>query len=151
MSRLELGLLLDTIEERRLWEGKAGSFLEYVDDLRLNRTACRDYMRVARKFIVELQVSNGILEQLAACNMSVLVRAANVINMDNAADVIATILATHQRDALAVLEEFESPRSQRPRGDPVANIFDRFMKLTDDRRIEFLSKLRRGKGSYVDA
>lgn len=142
MSRLELGLLLDTVKEDKLWAGKAATFGEYVDDLRLNRNACRTYMRVARKFMVELGVSESILHQLAACNMSVLERAAEIITAENAEDVISAMLALHQRDALAVLSEIEPSTGRRAKGDDVASLFSRYLALPDDKRIDFLAKLR---------
>ncbi len=142
MSRFELGLLLDTIQEQKLWVGKAQSFPEYLDDLRLNRNACRSYIRVAKKFIGELKVSDGILAQLATCNFSVLEKAALVVNIDNAQDVISAVLALHQRDALFVLNELDPALANRPESDDVTKLFGRYMQLPDDSRIEFLNRLR---------
>lgn len=147
MARLRLGALLDMINEHNLWQGKAASFSAYLDDLRLNRTACRSYMRVARKFLVELAVSDAILMQLAACNMGVLEKAANVITAENAEEVLSAVLALHQRDAIAALEDFEPDAGERAATDEVSRLFSRYMELTDDRRIDFLNRLKpRGSG-----
>lgn len=142
MSRLELGLLLDTVQEQQLWKGKADSFWEYVDDLRLNRNACRSYMNVARKFIVELGVSDVMLAQLAGCNMAVLDKAANVMTVDNVEEVINAVLALHQRDALTALKEIDPLTDHRSKGSDAAKLFGRYMQLPDDARIEFLNRVR---------
>lgn len=142
LSRIELGLLLDTIKEQHLWKGKAENFWAYVDDLRLNRSACRTYMNVARKFVIELGVSEAILSQLASCNMSVLDKAAKVCTIDNAVDVISAVLALHQRDAIAVLDELAPENDLKKNVDDVSVLFSRYMDLTDDRRLEFISRLK---------
>lgn len=43
--------MLDTIQELELWRGKAGSFLEYVDDLRINRSG--DHLQGVVRLILE--------------------------------------------------------------------------------------------------
>lgn len=146
MTRLKLGALLDMVSEHELWRGKAASFWGYVDDLRLNRNACRSYIRVARKFVVELSVSDAILAQLAGCNMAVLEKAASVITPDNAEEVISVVLALHQRDALAALEDFDTSFAGRAEADDVSRVFNKYLELTDDRRIEFLNRLRGKEG-----
>jgi len=147
MARLRLGALLDLIQEHELWRGKSTSFAAYLDDLRLNRSACRSYMRVARKFMIELSVSEAILNQLAACNMGVLEKAASVVNQDNVEEVMYAVLALHQRDALAALEDFEPDAAERTGSDEVTRLFNKYMDLTDDRRIDFLNRLKPRKAA----
>lgn len=141
MSRFELGLLFLTVQEQDLWQGKAGSFWEYCDDFRLNRSAVRSYMRVARKFLVDLKLSNELVQRLCSCNMTVLERAAAMINEENALDVIEAVIALHQRDALALLDEMAPDSAPASRTDDVAKLFSRFLELPDDRRIDFVHRL----------
>jgi predicted nucleic acid-binding protein len=143
LARFRLGLSLLSVKEGDLWQGKAESFWAYVDDLKLNRSACRIYMRVAQKLFIELRLSEEIAAQLALCNMSVLERASEVISPENASDVLSAVFALHQRDALVVLDEIDPSDQPKPRADDVARVFGRFMELPDDRRIEFLHKIGR--------
>lgn len=140
-ARFELGYLLHIIEQQSLWVGKAESFPAFVDDLRLNRNACRMYMRVASKFIVELGCSDTLIAQLSHCNVGVLDKAAQILNAENAADIIPAVLALHQRDALSVIQEFDPAVGKRNEPDDVSKLFSRYLDLTDDRRIDFMNKL----------
>lgn len=141
LARLRLGYLLLTIKDTEAWRGRAESFWQYVDDLRLNRSACRGYMAVAQKFFVEMQVSEGIASHLAKCNMSVLERAAQVIDAENTEDVMSILMALHQRDALVALDDVDNSGKPPKQADAVAKVFGKFLDLPDDSRIDFLHKV----------
>lgn len=56
------------------------------------------------------------------------------------------VLALHQRDALAALEDFDTSFAGRAEADDVSRVFNKYLELTDDRRIEFLNRLRGKEG-----
>lgn len=147
LDRFQLGYMLHTVHENKLWLGKAESFSSYLQDLRVNASAARQYMTVAKKFIVDLNLPDAILEALAMCNMNVLYAASKVINDDNMEDILCSLLSLHQRDALQGLREM-APEYDHERDPPQVNrMVDQFFTLPDDLRIGFLSRIGRKQGS----
>lgn len=143
LDRFQLGFILHTVHENNLWMGKAESFSHYLQDLRVNSAAARQYMAVARKFIVEFNLPEPIIEALAMCNMSVLYEASKVITAENLEDVLCSLLSLHQRDALQGLREM-APDYDHHRDPPQVNrMVDQFFNLPDDLRIGFLSRIGR--------
>lgn len=149
LDRFQLGFILHTVHENSLWMGKAESFSHYLQDLRVNASAARQYMAVAKKFVVELNLPEPIIEALAMCNMSVLYAASKVITEDNLEDVLCSLLALHQRDALQGLREM-APNYDHTRDPPQVNrMVDQFFNLPDDLRIGFLARIGRKKSAVA--
>lgn len=140
-NRIKLGLMLHTIQQARLWVGKAESFSQYLEDLRLNSSAARQYMAVARTFILEHQVSETVLEGLAMCNMGVLYEASKVVTTENLDEIVSSLLVLHQRDALQGLKEM-SPAYEHDRDPPYVNrLVSQFYDLPDDLRIAVINRI----------
>jgi hypothetical protein len=146
LDRFQLGFILHTVHENKLWLGKAESFSSYLQELRVNASAARQYMAVAKKFVVDLNLPDSIIEALAMCNMSVLYAASKVINDGNLEEILCSLLSLHQRDALQGLREM-APEYDHDRDPPQVNrMVDQFFDLPDDLRIGFLSRIGRKQG-----
>lgn len=149
LDRFQLGFILHTVHENSLWMGKAESFAHYLQDLRINTTAARQYMAVAKKFIIELNLPDPIIEALAMCNMTVLYAASKVVNDANLEDILCSLLSLHQRDALQGLREM-APDYDHTRDPPQVNrMVDQFFNLPDDLRIGFLARIGRKKSAVA--
>lgn len=141
-ARFEIGRLLHHIRERNLWRGKARSFAEYLEAERLNPNAARQYMRVAKKLVIELQLDDTTLAELADVNMSTLDQAARVINPLNADAVLAKLTSLSERDAKYELSQMEPAPFQADRPAPeVAKLMAQFQLLPHELRIEALTRL----------
>ena len=144
-SRLRLGALLCQVHDHELWHGRARSFAEYLEAEHINASAAYQFMRVARKFVMELQLSHQSIGQLATASMRVLDKASGIANRDNVDDILAIVTVLHDRDALAFLTEMKrdavaDPAVPRP-ASAVTQLVNQFRQLTDDRRIEFFQRL----------
>lgn len=149
LDRLQLGFILHTIHEQKLWVGKAESFSGYLQDLRINSSAARQYMAAAKTFIVDFDFPDAIIEALAMCNMAVLYEATKIITPENAEEVLSSLLVLHQRDALQGLKEM-APDYDFTRDPPAVNrMVDQFYALTDDLRLGFLARIHRKSGQQV--
>lgn len=145
LSRLQLGALLCQVHDHELWHGRARSFAEYLEAEHINISAAYQFMRVARRFVLELQLSEERLGTLATASMRVLDKAARVANSENIDDIVAIVTVLHDRDAVAFLVEMKRdelgddavPRT----ASAVTSLLNRFRAMTDDARIEFLQRL----------
>jgi hypothetical protein len=54
---LELGRRLMEIKEKKLWQGAWDSFVEYLDDLKVNENTAYKIIRIYQLFIVECKLS----------------------------------------------------------------------------------------------
>lgn len=146
MARLEIGYLLQEIKERDLWAGKSHSFTAFLDEERIPGHAAYQYMRVAKKLFLELQISQEELRLVANVNMSILDKACSTLNAENKDQILDLITNLGRRDAKVALAEFKD--MQKPDGaaskvsQPVNAILDRFKELNDDQRLELLSLLK---------
>lgn len=144
-ARFEIGRLLCHIKERQHWRGKAASFNEYLESRRVNSSAARQYMRVARAFIIDLQLDEAVLAELYDVNMSTLEQAAKVLTADNAEDVIAKVTSLSEKDAkyeLSQLDEVDGPFDAGRAAPAVASLLAKFRALPHELQIEAMTSLR---------
>lgn len=148
LIRLEMGILLDQVHKDEIWRGRAESFGAFLEEERINTSAAYGFMRVARKFFFELQLTDSEFSEIACANMGILELAAQVIDQENKDEVIALINTLGERDAkqalLEMLDEKEGAGiSENSRGGKqFKRAMNAFRDLPDDQRIEFMQKLR---------
>lgn len=149
LIRLEMGILLDQIHKEKIWEGRAATFGAFLEEERINTSSAYDFMRVARKFFFELQLSDEEFNSIASVNMGILSLASQVITKDNKDEVIGYITVLSERDAKQVLLELidETCAVTKPdkpkRSQQVNKALRVFRDLPDDQRIEFFHSLRK--------
>lgn len=150
-ARLEIGALLELIRSKALWQEHAATFSGFLEENGVNDRAAYLYMRVARRFFYELQLSESEIEQLAMVSMGILDVAARVATPENKADILALVTTLGERDAREALREYERRDCQPPAAEqapkprasaPVAKLYRDFRALPDDQRIELLNLLR---------
>lgn len=147
MARFELGTLLEVFKNNEsLWRGRAESFHSFLEEERISADGARQFMRVAKKYVLELGLSDDILAELACVNFRILDLAAKVITTKNKDEVLSIIIALGERDARVALEELaDAPCGNNgENGMPkqVNALMRRFRALPDDLRVTFLSQFR---------
>lgn len=143
LLRFEIGLHLLAVKEDRLWEGKAESFSRYLEELHINDSGARQYMRVANKFFLDLEISEDLRAELALIGMSQLDRAARMITKDNQDDVIFALLTLSPRDCDLFIKEMATLQcgEEFNNSSDVTKALSNFRQLADDQRIEFLTRI----------
>jgi hypothetical protein len=143
LLRFEMGLHLLAVKEGNLWEGKAESFSRYLEQLHINDSGARQYMRVANKFFLELKISEDMRAELALVGMSQLDRAAKMITKDNQVDVVFALLTLSPRDCDLFLKEMATLErgEEFNHSSDVTKAISNFRQLADDQRIEFLARI----------
>lgn len=146
LARFELGTLLEVFRSNEdLWKGKATSFNSFLEEERIQANGANQFMRVAKKYVLELSLSDAELAELACINFRILDSAAKIITPENKDEVMALILALGERDARVALSEMQDPEQQlgsRPGGaTPVNSLLRRYRELPDDYRLEFLAQV----------
>lgn len=147
MARFELGTLLEVFRSNEtLWQGKASSFNSFLEEERIQANGAYQFMRVAKKFVLELGLSDAELAELACINFRILDMAAKIITPENKEEVLALVLALGERDAKVALAEMgETDTSFRPQNvvsSPVKSLVRKYRDLPDDYRLEFLAQLK---------
>ena len=146
MTRLEIGALLYLVRTHKLWRGKARSFSALLEDVHLNASAVRLWMKVAYKFYFELGANTKQLSELSGANMRSLSMAADVATKQNLPELITKLTTLSERDFKH--EVLQMPRTSAMSSAPRANVrvqrlVDDFYDLPDDLRIEVLHRLTR--------
>lgn len=151
MARFEMAILLEEIRSKELWRGKAESFASFLEEERINSSAAYQYMRVARKFFHELNLSDREFHDLASVNMSILDHAAKVITQENRDEVLGLVMALGERDArLSISEMMESEVGGEggTAKNAVSGFMRRYQELPNELRMEALQQLT-GHGKYL--
>jgi len=145
MARFKLGTLLEVFRNNdKLWEGHAGTFAGFLEEERIQYNGAQQFMKVARKFVLELKLSDRELSDLACVNFRILELAAKVITPENKEEVIANLTALGERDARTTLEEMlEGDGEGKERKPPIVpkpvqTLMRRYRELPDDHRLAFL-------------
>lgn len=147
MARFEMGTLLEVFRSNEnLWQGKAASFNAFLEEERIQANGAYQFMRVAKKFVLELALSDSELAELACVNFRILDMAARIITPENKDEVIPLLVALGERDARVALAEFADGetafRSPNLVSAPVRSLMRKYRELPDDYRLEFLQQMR---------
>lgn len=146
LARFELGTLLEVFRSNEtLWKGRGSSFNSFLEEERIQANGAQQFMRVAKKFVLELGLADTELAELACVNFRILDIAARIITPDNKEEVMALVLALGERDAKVALAEMSVPEEAAKQASgvssPVKSLMRRYRELPDDYRLEFLSQV----------
>ena len=152
LARFELGTLLEVFKNNEsLWRGRAESFHGFLEEERISADGARQFMRIAKKYVLELGLSDEILAELACVNFRILDMAAKIITPENKEEVLAMVIALGERDARVALSELgdEATGNINNNGMPkeIRSLLRRFRALPDDFRATFLSQFRQQSGT----
>lgn len=146
MTRIKLGALLLAVKHHGLWAGKAQTFGEYLESLKIKPSAARQYMIVAERLMFHLKLDDKQLESAARASMTTLVSACSILTPNNAEEIISILESLSDRDAKHVISNFDAhhePLQEKTPTDPKLNKLTReFFDLPNDLRIEFMQKIR---------
>jgi hypothetical protein len=147
-QKIRMGAMLCVLEETGDWQGRtaARSFRGFLLEEGIHPQAARQYMKVARKFILELEISREDLLAISRASMRVLCAAADVATPDNLVELV-DILATLPRPE--ALDEIRSRFVVEPADEvqarmiskPVGKILSEVGELTQMQRAELFSRL----------
>jgi hypothetical protein len=144
-ARLQLGMLLATIRAHSLWKGKAESFGAFLASENIDDNAARQYMRVAQKFITDLRLSDGELDQIAMTSFRALDKASRVITPANKDEVLSVLANLAGRDAVEQIINMSA--GVRPEGEIVSlrviRLLADYHYLPPDLQQQFMDRLER--------
>ena len=160
VARMELGARLHLAREHRLWEGVAESWESFLAAENINPNAARQYMTVARKFVLELQLPAPVLERLCAAGITALERAARAMTPDNQAKMVALLSVLPEGDAVQRIIELgarEAPSGESGAAElRVVRLVREYMQLPPDLQGRFRDRIAqrraataRGEGAGV--
>ncbi|MFD2274285.1 hypothetical protein ACFS07_33360 [Undibacterium arcticum] len=144
LQRLRLGALLCVLEDSGEWAGRTdgSSFRRFLVEEGIEPKAASQYMRVARVFVLQLQLPVAELRRIGHASMRVLASAADIAtpaNVDRIIDLVATLPRPEALDALKDLvpaERREIPNVflPDPALRPVGKILDAVGNLTFEQK-----------------
>ena len=140
LQRIQLGVLLTEVRRLDLWKGRASSFGAFLEESRINDSAAYQYMRVAKVFFYDLELSDDHFAELASVNMTTLDLACKVINKENKDEIFSILTALGEKDARSVLEEMLDEATKPPqsnRGRRLRRLIDLYRDLPEDDRVDF--------------
>lgn len=146
-QKIRMGAMLCVLEDTGDWRGRTAalSFRGFLLEEGIHPQAARQYMKVARKFILELAISTEDLLAISRASMRVLCAAADVAAPDNLAELVEIIASLPRPEALEEIqtrfagqaERFEAGSVSRP----VGKILSEVGELTQVQRAELFSRL----------
>lgn len=151
MRRLELGMLLEIFRANpSMWEGRAQSFSAFLEGEHINSNGAYQWMRIARKLLLELRLPDETLRALASVSFSLLDIACRMIDHQNLDEVVSIVCTLNDRDARVALDEIRQDKDYPADGNDtktkmpneVRSLLSRFQRMPDDFRIEFLRTVR---------
>jgi hypothetical protein len=143
LKRIELGTYLAIIRDSELWKGRAESWEAFLAENNLNPNAMRQYMRVARKFVLEMKLSEEALCKLAMAGITALEKAISVISEDNQDEIIASLTSLSERDAIQRIVELSTDADPAPHKATmrVLSLLKQYHNMPPDLQVEFREKL----------
>ena len=152
LARLEMGTLLEVFKNNEaLWRGRSDSFHSFLEEERIQPDGAKQFMRVAKKYVLDLGLSDDILAELACVNFRILDMASKMITPENQEEIIGLLVALGERDARAALNEMNAPGKEskftNDVPDDVRALMRKFRAMPDDYRIAFLAECATKKPS----
>lgn len=147
-QKIRMGAMLCVLEDAGEWRGRtaARSFRGFLVEEGIHPQAARQYMKVARKFVLELEIPNQDLLAMSRASMRVLCAAADVATHDNLAELVSIVATLPRPEALEEIRvRFASSPAQdaeeNPLSRPVGRILSEVGELTQMQRAELFSRL----------
>jgi hypothetical protein len=143
-----MGAMLCVLEESGEWRGRtaARSFRGFLLEEGIYPQAARQYMKVARKFVLKLEIPSEDLLAVSRANMRVLCSAAEVATKDNLAELVSIVANLPRPEALEEINaRFVDKDANRTQASvvsrPVRKILSEVDELTQIHRAELFAKL----------
>jgi hypothetical protein len=147
-QKIRMGAMLCVLEETGEWRGRtaARSFRGFLLEEGIHPQAARQYMKVAQKFVLEMELPSQDLLAMSRASMRVLCAAADVATPDNLAELVSIVASLPRPDALEeIRERFGSGHADRLQTEavsrPVGKILSEVGELTQIQRAELFSRL----------
>lgn len=109
IEKLKLGTVLCLIQENESWKEDtvSSTFRGWLKEQNIEPNSAFQYMKVAQKYICELNVSNEVISRLALVGMSVLEKSLSVVTSDNVEEVVGIMTSMPRAEAIEELESME--------------------------------------------
>jgi hypothetical protein len=150
-QKVRMGAMLCVLEDTGDWRGRtaAQTFRGFLMEEGIYPQAARQYMKVARKFILELEISKEDLLAISRASMRVLCAAAEVATRDNLAELVDLIVTLPRPEAMEEIKvRFGFDPDAAPKvplvSRPVGKILSEVGELTQLQRAELFSRLGMG-------
>jgi hypothetical protein len=147
-QKIRMGAMLCVMEETGEWRGRtaAQTFRGFLLEEGIHPQAARQYMKVARKFILELEISKDDLLAISRASMRVLCAAAEVATHDTLSELIDLIVSLPRPEAMEEIQiRFSQGAGAPPRtplvSRPVGRILSEVGELTHLQRAELFARL----------
>jgi hypothetical protein len=140
-----MGLVLENVRSTKSWKFRNESFRAFLEEECIQESSAYLYMRVARRFFLELQIEDHVVAALASVSMNTLDVAAKIVTKENLEDVVAILTSLTDRDARAELEVLVPRRNGEAPSDQPAQlkkILALYRTLPEDQRIDFRNEVR---------
>lgn len=148
-QKIRMGAMLCVLEDTGEWRGRtaASSFRGFLAEEGIHPQAARQYMKVARKFVLELKISSHDLLAISRASMRVLCAAADVATQENLGELAGIIAALPRPEALEEIWSRFAPvqpgqLQERSVSRPVGKILSEVGELTQIERAELFSRLK---------
>lgn len=152
MSRFRMGAILCVMEAHDAWQGKtsAKSFHRFIAEEGIEPKAAHQYMKVARRFVLELQLTDRQLEKIAPASMRALVDAADVADASNIDNLIGILVTLPRQEAIEAIKAVARPDimldqplvKNPPLSQPVKKVMAQFDDMTMVQRAELYAIMR---------
>src|SRR4051794_29660157 len=147
-QRIRMGTMLCVLEETGDWRGRtdARSFRGFLLEEGIHPQAARQYMKVARKFVLELDIPSQDLLAMSRASMRVLCAAADVATRENLAELVSIIANLPRAEALEEMRArfaagHVAPPESAPLSRQVRKILSEVNELTPMQRAELFGRL----------
>lgn len=147
-QKIRMGAMLCVLEDTGDWQGRTAalSFRGFLLEEGIHPQAARQYMKVARRFILDLQISSEDLLSMSRASMRVLCAAADVATPDNLVELVDLVSSLPRPEALEEIRtRFACADADGARAAsvsrPVGKILSEVGELTLMQRAELFSRL----------
>lgn len=147
-QKIRLGALLCVLEQTGDWQGRtaARSFRGFLLEEGIHPQAARQYMKVAQKFVLQLDIPYQDLLAISRASMRVLCAAADVATPDNLGELVGIIATLPRPEALEEIQARYAPAhtddlQTQAVSRPVGKILSEVGELTQLQRAELFSSL----------
>ena len=131
-----MGALLHTFKEFELWVGYSENWEDFLDSEGISYNLGMTSIRLYQKYILELDLSEKDLREIAGRDYTSLDAVCKVINPDNADEWLPKILSLGRQDIKKEIRESQGkdPFSK----SAVQKVFEAFCSLNGDEKQEFM-------------
>lgn len=152
-EKLKLGAYLCLAQESESWRdhSHAKTFRGWIKEIGMEPNSSFQYMKVAQKYINELQISEKQIEQLSLVGMSVLEKSLNIVTEENLQEVINIVTSMPRAEALEELESMQEglqSKIELKTSREALRVLRAIEDLSHSSKIEVLNSINQKKLNY---